>query len=208
MKGRWVRTGLKVSIVLLIGILVQTSFGADLRVNNIAPDFMLLLAVCAGYVGGPDEGAVVGFAAGLLSDLFLLDTPFGLSALAACLAGFASGWARTNFLRLRLWLVPAIAAAGTALGVVLFVVIGYLVGEAQLIAPGKRWLVEVVVIEATYAAVFALPAAGLMYWALRARSSAPQALATNASIPASDSPSRRRGAARSRRRRRVRARVG
>ncbi len=52
MRGRLVRTGLKVSIVLLLGILVQTSFGADLRVNNIAPDFMLLLAVCAGYVGG------------------------------------------------------------------------------------------------------------------------------------------------------------
>ncbi len=152
---------------------------------------------------GPDEGAVVGFAAGLLSDLFLLDTPFGLAALAACLAGFASGWARTNFLRLRLWLVPAIAAAGTALGVVLFVVIGYLVGEAQLIAPGKRWLVEVVVIEATYAALFALPAAGLMYWALGARGSAPQALTANAPTSRPSFAS-----APSRRRRRVRARVG
>jgi rod shape-determining protein MreD len=208
MRGHLVTTGLKVSIVLLVGILLQTSFGADLRVSNIAPDFMLLLAVCAGYVGGPDEGAVVGFAAGLLSDLFLQDTPFGLSALAACLAGFASGWTRTNFLRIRLWLVPAIAAAGTALGVVLFVVIGYLVGEAQLIAPGKRWLVEVVVIEATYAALFAWPAAGLMYWALGSRSSAPQASATNAPIPTSETSSRRRSAARSRRRRRVRARVG
>ncbi|HTT89478.1 MAG TPA: rod shape-determining protein MreD [Acidimicrobiales bacterium] len=208
MRGHYVRAGLKVAIVLLIGILLQTSFGADLRVNNIAPDFMLLLAVCAGYVGGPDEGAVVGFAAGLLSDLFLQDTPFGLAALAACLAGFAAGWARTNFLRLRLALVPVIAAAGTALGVVLFIVLGYLVGEAQLIAPGKRWLVEVVVIEATYAAVFALPAVGLMYWALGARGTVPQPLTANAPIAASDGPSRRRAAARSRRRRRVRAKVG
>jgi rod shape-determining protein MreD len=206
--GRWVRTGLKVLVALLLGILVQTTFGADLRVDTVAPDFMLLLAVCAGYVGGPDEGAVVGFGAGLLSDLFLQDTPFGLSALAFCLAGFAAGWARTNFLRLRLWLVPAIAAAGTALGVVLFVVIGYLVGQAQLIAPGKRWLVEVVVIEATYAALFALPAVGLMYWALGARNAAPPALTAGPPGTASDLPSRRRGGARSRRRRRVRAKVG
>jgi rod shape-determining protein MreD len=208
MKGRWLSTGLKVTVVLLLGILLQTSFGADLRVDNIAPDFMLLLAVCAGYVAGPDEGAVVGFGAGLLTDLFLQDTPFGLSALAACLAGFAAGWARTNFLRLRLWLVPAMAAAGTALGVVLFVIIGYLVGQAQLIAPGKRWLVEVVVIEATYAAVFALPAAGLMYWALGARNAVPQAATPGPPMAASEVPNRRRGAARSRRRRRVRARVG
>jgi rod shape-determining protein MreD len=208
MSGRLVKTGFKVVVVLLVGILVQTTFGADLRVNNIAPDLMLLLAVCAGYVGGPDEGAVVGFAAGLLSDLFLQGTPFGLSALAGCLAGFAAGWARTNFLRLRLWLVPVIAAAGTALGVVLFVIIGYLVGQAQLVAPGKRWLVEVVVIEATYAALFSLPAVGLMYWALGARSAAPQTLATGTPVAASELPSRRRGSVRSRRRRRVRAKVG
>jgi rod shape-determining protein MreD len=208
MSGRLVKTGLKVVVVLLVGILVQTTFGADLRVNNIAPDFMLLLAICAGYVGGPDEGAVVGFAAGLLSDLFLQGTPFGLSALAGCLAGFAAGWARTNFLRLRLWLVPVIAAAGTALGVVLFVIIGYLVGEAQLVAPGKRWLVEVVVIEATYAALFSLPAVALMYWALGARSAAPQTLGTGAPVAASELPSRRRGSVRNRRRRRVRAKVG
>ncbi len=197
--------------MLLVGILAQTTFAADLRVNNVAPDFMLLLAVCAGYVGGPDEGAVVGFAAGLLSDLFLQNTPFGLSALACCLAGFAAGWARTNFLRLRLALVPAIAAAGTALGVILFVVIGYLVGQAQFVAPGKRWLVEVVVIEATYAALFSLPAVGLMYWALgarTARTAAPPAMTAGAPAAASDLPSRRRGSVRSRRRRRVRAKVG
>jgi rod shape-determining protein MreD len=208
MTGRWVKTGFKVALVLLVGIIAQTTFGANLRVNNVAPDFMLLLAVCAGYVGGPDEGAVVGFAAGLLSDLFLQGTPFGLSALAACLAGFAAGWARTNFLRLRLSLVPVIAAAGTALGVALFVVIGYLVGQAQLVAPGKRWLVEVVVIEATYAALFSLPAVGLMYWALGAKSAAPQAMATGTSVTSPELPSRRRGSVRSRRRRRVRAKVG
>lgn len=209
MRGQWVSTGLKVVAVLLVGILLQTSFASDLRVDNFAPDFMLLLAVCAGYVGGPDEGAVIGFGAGLLSDLFLQGTPFGLSALSACLAGFAAGWARTNFLRLRLSLVPVIAAAGTTLGVVLFVVMGYLVGQAQLIAPGKRWLVEVVVIEATYAALFSLPAAGLMYWALRGvRSPVPQTASPGASVPAPEAPSRHRPAPRSRRRRRARAKVG
>jgi len=208
MTGHWVRTALKVVFVLLLGILVQTTFGADLRVDNIAPDFMLLLAVCAGYEGGPEAGAVVGFAAGLLSDLFLQSTPFGLSALAGCLAGFAAGWARANFLRLRLVLVPVIAAGGTVMGVALFVVIGYLVGEAQLVAPGKRWLVEVAVIEATYAAIFAIAASALMGWALRGRSTAPQTVSAGPPGGASEPSSRRRGSTRSRRRRRVRARVG
>jgi hypothetical protein len=94
-----VKVVVKVAAVLLVGILVQTCFGNDLRVDDVAPDFMLLLAVCAGFVAGPDEGALVGFVAGLLSDLFLQNTPFGLMALAACLAGYVVGWARANFLR-------------------------------------------------------------------------------------------------------------
>ena len=176
MTGSWLRVTLKVLFVLLLGILVQTIFASDLRVNDVAPDFMMLLAICAGFEGGPDAGATVGFGAGLLSDLFLQGTPFGLSALAACLAGFVAGWTSANFLREGLSLAPVVAAVGTALGVVLFVVIGYLVGENQLVAPGQRWLVEVAVVEATYAAIFALPAALLMRWALRGSSSVPDAL--------------------------------
>ena len=44
------------------------------------PDLMLALAVAAGLAGGPERGAWVGFAAGLLADCFL-QTPLGLSAL-------------------------------------------------------------------------------------------------------------------------------
>ena len=39
------KAALKVLAVLALGILVQTCFGNDLRVDNVAPDFMLLLAV-------------------------------------------------------------------------------------------------------------------------------------------------------------------
>ena len=181
MSGRWVKAGLKVLVVLLLGILVQTSFGADLRVDDVAPDFMLLLAVCAGFVGGPDEGAVVGFAAGLLSDLFLQNTPFGLSALAACLAGFAAGWARTNFLRLRLWLVPGDRCRrhGARGRPVRRHRLPRRAGAAGC-AREEDGLFEVVVIEATYAALFALPAAGLMYWALGCPHRRPQPLTEGA----------------------------
>jgi rod shape-determining protein MreD len=200
---------LKVFVLLVLGIFLQTTFGNDLRVDDVAPDFMLLLAVCAGYVGGPDDGAVIGFACGLLSDLFLQSTPVGLSALAFCLVGFSVGWARANVLRPRLLLAPVLAAAGTMLGVVLFVVIGYVVGQQQLVAPGDRWLVELALVEALFAAVFALPAAVLMAWATQR----PSASSTSVGLPVTasvmEASGRRRplGPVRSRRRRRVRARV-
>ena len=191
--------------VLLVGIFAQVTFGSDLRVDGIAPDFMMLLAVCAGFAGGPEKGATVGFAAGLISDLYLHDTPVGLSALAACLVGFVVGWGRTQMLTTRLAFAPAVAAAGTAVGVVIFVVAGYIVGQAQLIAPGKSWLVQVAFIEAVYSAIFALPAVALMSWALGTVMPAAAEPVPGAAPP--EVPARRRSlAARTRRRRR--ARVG
>jgi rod shape-determining protein MreD len=157
----------KVLVVLAVGLFAQLIFAPDLRLHEVAPDFLLLLAVSAGFTGGKDLGAVAGFAAGLAADLFLQSTPFGLSALAFCLAAYAVGWAQANLFHPRLALVPVAAAGGTVLGVALFVVIGYIVGQEQLVAPGKTWLVEQAVIEGCWAAVFSLPAVAAMGWALR-----------------------------------------
>jgi rod shape-determining protein MreD len=204
----WAKNALKVFGVLLLGALIQTTFAGDMRLHDVAPDFMILLAVCAGFIGGPDQGAVVGFAAGLMGDLFLQGTPFGLTALAGCLAAFAVGWVTVTFLQPRLLLAPAAAAAGTALGVVLFVMIGYMVGQAQLVAPGKRWFAGVVIVEAFYAALFALPATVLMGWALRVPARASTSLGQGPLAGVTDLASRRRApVAPSRRRRRARAGV-
>ncbi len=209
MSAPWARAVVKVALLLALGILLQTTFGNDLRVDDVAPDLMVLLAVCAGFVGGPDTGAVVGFGAGLVSDLFLQSTPFGLSALAACLAGFAVGWASTEVLRARLSMVPLVAAGGTVLGVVLFIVLGYLVGQSQLVAGGGHWLAGVALVEACYAALFSLPAFVLMRWALAGPRVAPGATSpgTAGGAATGDLSSRRHASLRSRRRRRARAGV-
>ena len=209
MSAPWARTVFKVALLLALGILLQTTFGDDLRVDDVAPDLLVLLAVCAGFVGGPDTGAVVGFGAGLVSDLFLQSTPFGLSALAACLAGFVVGWAGTEVLRSRMFMVPLVAAGGTVLGVVLFVVLGYLVGQSQLLAGGSHWLAGVALVEACYAALLSLPAFVLMRWALAGPAVTPGAL--SAAMPGGtatgDLSSRRHASVRARRRRRARAGV-
>jgi rod shape-determining protein MreD len=208
MGGSWARNALKVLALLVVGILAQTTFANDLRVHNVAPDFMMLLAVSAGFTGGPDQGAVVGFTAGLMSDLFLQSTPFGLSALAGCLVGFGVGWVSASLLRPRLLFAPAVAAVGTAVGVVLFVVIGYVVGQAQLVAPGEGWLAGVAVIEACYSVVLALPVTALMAWALGAPNRSPTSMGQGPPSAVADlAGHRHQPTTRSRRRRRARAGV-
>lgn len=203
------RRTLAVLALLVVGIVAQTTFASDLRVHEVAPDFMVLLAVTAGFCGGPDTGAVVGFASGLLSDLFLEGTPFGLSALAFCLVGFAIGWARGNFLRARLVIAPLVCSAGTAFGVFVFVALGYVLGQSQLVAPGKRWLVVLAVVEAAYSAVLAVPAAWLMGLALRGPKAPASAMGEVATAGGAEAASRRHAMVgpRARRRRRVRVKV-
>src|ERR1700747_1559545 len=89
---------LRIGLFLVVAILIQTAFGSDLRVAGVAPDLMVLAAICAGLTGGAESGAWGGVWAGLVADLFLTSTPLGLSALSYCLIGAGVGALRTGFL--------------------------------------------------------------------------------------------------------------
>ena len=149
--------GLRVALLMIFAILVQTTFGDDLRVDRVAPDLMVLLAICAGLTGGAESGAWVGFWAGLLADLSLTATPLGLSALTYCLIGAAVGALRTGLLPESWLVIPAAAVVGTAAAAVLWVGLGDVLGQNQLLDSGRAWLIRVVLVEAGWAALLALP---------------------------------------------------
>lgn len=151
----------RVLLLLVVGLVVQMTFAADMRVDGVAPDLMLLLAICAGLYGGSHQGALVGFAAGLLSDLFLTNTPFGLAALTFCLVGYVVGWLRATVLPDGWPLVPLFAFVASVLGVVAFLALGDLVGQSRLLVAGERVLVRTVLIESLANAILSLPVAWL-----------------------------------------------
>src|SRR3954467_11929411 len=101
---------LKVPFLLFVVLLIHTSMLAGIHVHRVRPDAMLLVAVLAGLVAGPEKGAVTGFVAGLLADL-TLPTPFGLSALVLSLVGFGVGMLQTGILRTSWWIPPLTALA-------------------------------------------------------------------------------------------------
>jgi rod shape-determining protein MreD len=157
----------RIAIVVVVGLVVETTLGADLRVLGVSPDLMLLLAICAGLAGGPQAGALVGFAAGLLADLSLTTTPLGLSALSWCLVGWGVGVLRVTVLPETRSVRPFIAFVATLGGVILFLLIGDLVGQSQLIELGRAYLVRVAVVEALWAALLAIPVAAVYERAAR-----------------------------------------
>jgi len=124
----------KVPLAMVVVLLLQSSLLSEMRLGVVRPDAMILIPICAGMLGGSERGAVAGFLAGVLSDLFL-QTPMGLSALTYSVVGFAVGATHTGVLRAAWWIGPLTAMVASAVGVVLFVVIGAIVGVAHLIRP-------------------------------------------------------------------------
>ena len=156
---------LRLAALLLVGILLQTTVVPDVRIAGICGDLMVLLTICAGLVGGAEQGAVTGFAAGLLADLFLQTTPFGLSALAYCLVGFAVGTIRVTMLRDGWLTAPLVAFVASAAGVAVFAVVGDTVGQTQLVYGGWGVLARTAGLVGAINAVGAFAVIRLVGWA-------------------------------------------
>jgi len=122
---------LRLPIMLIAALLIQTTVLVRMRVFGVMPDFMLLVAVAGGITAGATRGAVLGFSSGMLIDLFL-PTPLGLSALVFTLVGYGVGVANTGVLR-SAWYIPVLTAgAASVAGVVVYAVAGSVLGERMV----------------------------------------------------------------------------
>lgn len=122
----------RIPLLLLVTVTVHTTVMPQLRIYGVMPDLLILVAVAAGMVGGPVRGAAMGFAVGLVADMFLT-TPMGLSALVFSLVGYAVGMAAEGLLDAAAWFTPVIGGVASAGGVGLFAIVGATLGEGELI---------------------------------------------------------------------------
>jgi rod shape-determining protein MreD len=154
----WARVGL----VVFFGLMVQVAVVNRLSIWSVTGEALIVLPVAAGLAGGPERGALVGFATGLAFDVFLT-TPFGLTALVWTITGFTVGVAGRNLMRSSSWSVVAFAALAAPLSIGAFVVIGTILGQDQLLAAP----VVPIMVVSTCVTVLAVPlAAPAMRWAL------------------------------------------
>jgi rod shape-determining protein MreD len=162
----------KLPPVLFVALVLHTAVLPDTRLFGVAAEAMLLLAVVAGIEGGSQRGAVVGFVAGLLADLFV-QTPFGLSALAYSLTGYAVGGLQGSILRASPWIPVATSAVASGGGMVVLALTGAVVGQSHMVT-GDLWQVAIVV--AVLNGALSLVVVPVMRWAIAERA-APGGLA-------------------------------
>lgn len=155
------RTILRWTLVVSVALVLQMGLLNDLRIAGVHPDLMLLLAVCAGLCGGPGRGAGVGFASGLLLDLFLPGR-FGVTALAYALTGYAAGVAGDTVVRPARWISVGLVVLSSALGIIVYAAIGHLLGQHSLSDPRLGAIVGIV---SVVNGLLALPALAVCRWA-------------------------------------------
>lgn len=148
------------ALFLLTALVLHMALFSDLRVLGVAPEVPLAIAVTAGLVGGPQRGAVAGFAIGLGIDLYL-PTLFGLSALIYAVWGYSVGLLEERIFRSAWWINVLVTAAATAGGLLVYAVLGELLGEANLYTDR---LYVVMGVAAAYNLVLSLPLLGLWRW--------------------------------------------
>lgn len=149
-------------LVVVLALVVQEVVMTSVRIGGTHPDVMLLLPIAFGLVGGSEVGAGMGFAAGLLGDLFV-GTPFGLSALVYTLVGFVVGMSEGDRLGGGWWVTPLMGTVASAAGVLLYAGLGAAVGEDHML---HAHLATVAVVVAVVNGLLVAPTARMARWAM------------------------------------------
>ena len=156
-------TVLKVGAVLLASIVVQLTVFVDVRVADVAPELLALVAVLSGFLAGPERGATVAFGAGLLWDVWL-PTPLGLAAMAFATVAFAIGSIEASLFNDARGQASALAFLGTFAAVIGYALLGEVVGQRGLV---DVELLRVALIAGILNAAIAPIMVRPMRWALR-----------------------------------------
>ena len=119
---------LRLALLAIVAVLVQIAAVAQLTLFGATPDLAPLIVVSAGLLAGPIAGAVMGFSMGLFVDFALLQT-LGVSSLVLVIVGHFAGRLRETVRDPEAALLPlAAGAAGTAVALVVFSIMQFLLG--------------------------------------------------------------------------------
>jgi rod shape-determining protein MreD len=119
--------------LLLIAILIQLTVLNNLRLpGGAGPDLVLVVVVAVALTGGPVEGMLGGFCAGLALDVAPPATHLvGQYALVFCLLGYGCGLLGVS-LEHSAWLPICVVAVGSAAGELIYALTGMIFGDLDI----------------------------------------------------------------------------
>jgi rod shape-determining protein MreD len=145
-----VRRVLWFTAIIVTAVLLQSTVFAQMRLLGVRPELMYLVTILIAIMEGPQEGAVVGFAGGMVQD-FMLNTPKGITALTLTLLGYTMGMARQYIVSPSPLLPTMLVAVGTFAGTAFYQIVRALLG--QLPDQSLAFGVKVSLLSALYGAI-------------------------------------------------------
>ncbi|MDG4857804.1 rod shape-determining protein MreD [Streptomyces sp. T-3] len=154
--------------LVIVALVIQVSVLARLHLPGAVPDLVLLTVLGLALVYGHVGGALVGFGAGLLSDLAPpADHAAGRYALVLCVIGYLAGLVKPESGQVRSATGPMVVVVGAAIGsTLLYAGVGALVGDDAAGHVGLGSLLFTAAIYDLLLAPFVVP--GIMALARRA----------------------------------------
>lgn len=153
----------RIVLAVVAALLLQLSLLSDFSYEGARPEIVVLIVLAAGHLLGPDDGLVVGFAAGLAYDVFLT-TPLGYTALVYLGAGYAMGRFVPPLREAPWWFAAIVLAAASAFVMLVQGALGELIGLDTLRGPAIGTIMMVVALTNL---VFAPAASALVRWSHR-----------------------------------------
>ncbi|MFN0029934.1 MAG: rod shape-determining protein MreD [Acidimicrobiales bacterium] len=150
----------RAALIVMVTAVVQARLASNFSLLGVRPELALAVALAAGVAGGPERGAIAGFAVGLLYDV-VLETPMGLSALVYALLAYSLGAMQVQMASHRRPGRMLFVGIGTAVGVVLWVVLGRLF---DAVAPDPLDVMRVALVAGAINAVVGLGLSRLWAW--------------------------------------------
>ena len=83
-------------LLILIGYLIQSTMIRILPIGGVAPNLLIILTSCFGFMRGKKEGLFVGFISGLVMDI-LFGSLIGFYALVYMVIGYLNGFFASIF---------------------------------------------------------------------------------------------------------------
>ncbi|MER7954883.1 rod shape-determining protein MreD [Streptomyces sp. NPDC096030] len=147
------------STLVVVALVIQVSVLARLQLPGAVPDLVLLTVLGLALVYGPVSGSLIGFGAGLLSDLAPpADHAAGRYALVLCVIGYLAGLARPDNGKLKSASGPMAVVVAAALGsTLLYAGVGALVGDTAARHVGLGFLLLTAAIYDLLLAPFTVP---------------------------------------------------
>ena len=157
-------TPVRLGIVFVVALVIQLTVFVDVRIFDVAPELLALVAVVAAFFVGPERGPVIAFVAGLLWDVYL-PTPLGVSAVVFAVVAYVVATLNEGLFHDTRTQLIGVVAVGSAASVIGYALLGAIVGESGLISAD---LIVIALVVGASNAVLAPIAAPIMAWALAA----------------------------------------